>query len=61
MSLPDGVSGHYRKGKVVFEVDTHKARYKGTVWKKLDSFDKRKFENQLFFLHPKRNMKFIYI
>lgn len=56
--LPQGVSGHYRKGHTVFEIDTEKARYQGqridTYWRR------RKFENLLFLDHTHEQLKFIY-
>ena len=58
--LPDGVTGHYRKDKLVFEVDTDKQSYKGRKWKALSNFDKRKWENLLFLKHPTELPVFIY-
>ena len=59
--LPSGVVGHYRKDRLVFEVDTDKQFYKGRKWKELSNFDKRKFENLLFLQHPKERPHFIYV
>lgn len=61
MKLPDGVTGHYRQNKLVFEIDIHKTEYKGRIWKNLSTFDKRKFENTLFLSHPKDQHIFLYV
>ena len=60
VDLPQGVTGHYRQGEFVFEVEGDRATYKGRNWRDLSTFDKRKFENLLFLKYPKELPKFLY-
>lgn len=48
-----GVQRRASGGRVVFEVDTSRALYKGIPWRTLGRFGKRKFENLIFIQNPK--------
>lgn len=54
---------HERQGRKVIEVDTKKAVYQGIGYKELSEFQKRKYENLVFFRTNERGMftKIIYI
>lgn len=56
-----GVTGHYRKGFLVLEVERGNAEYQGRVWKQLHDHDKRKFENLLVLTHPTERVKVLYL
>lgn len=58
--LPEGVTGHYRHDRLVYEVDTDKQWYKGRKWKELSNWDKRKWENLLFLDNPTERPIFVY-
>ena len=62
ISRQRGVTGHYRQGKLVFEIDTKVARFKGRKIKDLSAYDKRKFDNALYLenAYEKKPIKMLY-
>lgn len=53
----------YRQGAKVLEIDRTKVLFKGRKWLDLSTYDKRKFENNLFIEHSGERLplKFLYL
>lgn len=55
------ISGHYRRGKLVLEIDRKKVTFKNRPWLQLSTHDKRKFENKLYVEHANERKQLVFL
>ena len=62
ISRQRGITGHYRQGRLVFEIDSTVAEFRGRKIKDLNHHDRRKFDNALYLENAfeKKPIKMIY-